>query len=142
MAQAKAIKILDKNLWFCVMTVVFFLLAFGISTAATDLVDENIESAVEKELSADQAVPDHLIDVGCVDNVVTLSGSVGNLLAKERAVSIAKTVKGVRSVVNRIAVELETEKSDSGIKTDVMEALLNDPATELYEIDTSVDNGV
>jgi len=142
MAQAKTRKILNKNLWFSVMTVVFILLAFGISTAATDLVDENIESAVEKELSDDQAVPAHLIDVGCMDNVVTLSGSVDNLLAKERAVSIAKTVKGVRSVVNRIVVEPVTVKSDSAVYTDVTEALLSDPATESYEIDTSVNNGV
>ncbi len=142
MAQAKAIKILKKNVWVLALTLVFFLLACGISTAATDLVDENIESAVEKELSEDQAVPAYFIDVSSMDNVVTLSGSVGNLLAKERAVSIAKTVKGVRSVVNRIAVEPVTVKSDSAVYADVTEALLSDPVTELYEIDTSVDNGV
>ncbi len=142
MAQTKAVTILKKKVWVLALTLFFFLLACGISTAAIDLVDENIESAVEKELSDDQAVPAHLIDVSSMDNVVTLSGSVGNLLAKERATSIAKTVKGVRSVVNRIGVEPVTIKSDSAVQADVIGALLTDPVTQLYEIDTRVDNGV
>jgi osmotically-inducible protein OsmY len=37
------------------------------------------------------------------DGIVTLSGWVDNLLAKERAGQIAESVKGVRAVVNRIA---------------------------------------
>ena len=113
------------------------------SRGATPVVtDITISDAVEDELYMDSAVPEYSIDVNTVDGVVTLSGSVNNILAKERAARIAKIVKGVRAVVNNISVDPPLLRSDSQIREDVQEALLYDPATDLFEIDVEVKDKV
>ncbi|MGD8740749.1 MAG: BON domain-containing protein, partial [Desulfobacterales bacterium] len=57
--------------------------------------DIDITLAVDRQLQIDEGVPAHLIDVHTKDGIVTLSGPVENLLARERAAEIAETVKGV-----------------------------------------------
>ena len=136
-------KKVNKTICFAIMAVFFFMLAGGgTGLAALDVTDTNIEIAIEDALMQDQGVPSYLVDVSCTNGVVTLTGSVGNLLAKERALAIAETVKGVRSVINRIEVNPLTEKTDPDIKTDVLQSLAVDPVTELFEIDVSVDSKV
>jgi osmotically-inducible protein OsmY len=122
----------------------FFSILAGSSTALAvmDITDLDIEIAVEDELRQDQAVSSYLVDISCANGIVTLTGSVNNLLAKERALAIAETVKGVRSVINRIEVNPRTVKSDSDIHTDVVQSLAVDPVTELFEIDVSVSDKV
>lgn len=106
-----------------------------------DIKDKAISQAIETDLLFDQSVPAHLIDVMTNDGIVTLSGSVDNLLAKDRALEISETVKGVRSVINRIDVKA-IERSDSEIRSDVEDALLHDPAADSYEIKVSVKDGI
>lgn len=118
------------------------LTAVPAAAAPRQLTDTSISDVVEDELLMDTAVPSHLINVVTVDGVVTLSGSVDNILAKERAARIAQTVKGVRSVVNKIIVDPSILRTDSQILDDVQEALLMDPATEAYEIKVAVDDNV
>jgi osmotically-inducible protein OsmY len=101
---------------------------------------KTIRDAVEDELFMDIAVDSRQIDVLCNEGIVTLDGIVNNILAKERAERIAKTVKGVRAVVNKIRVLPAVSRSDSEIKVDVTKSLLLDPATDSYEIDVSVKN--
>ncbi|MEJ2054177.1 MAG: BON domain-containing protein [Calditrichaceae bacterium] len=81
------------------------------------------------------------IKVNTQNGIVTLAGTVNNMLAKDRAVKIVESIKGVRSIVNRIDVEPLIKRSDDDIKTEVENALLNDPATETYEIDVKVKDG-
>ncbi len=124
------------TLFFCMLTI------SGSGLAAPDITDTNIEIAVADELEKDQAVPSYLVDVECTKGIVTLTGSVNNLLAKERALAIAETVKGVRSVVNRIEVNPLTEKKDPDIRKDVIQSLAADPVTELFDIDVRVEHKV
>jgi len=79
--------------------------------------------------------------VQTVDGIVTLSGRVTNILAKERSARVAETVKEVRSVVNRVNVSPSQARSDDTIEADIKYALLADQATEAFEIDVSVENG-
>jgi osmotically-inducible protein OsmY len=118
------------------------LIGMPLSAQIDELNDQSITDAIEDELSFDQAVPSHMIDVVTNDGVVTLEGRVDNLLATERAAGLARTVKGVRSVVNRIEVESTLLRTDSAIRFDVERALLLDPATESYQVDVVVDDGV
>lgn len=103
--------------------------------------DEDITSALEREYVHDGAVPSDGIDVVTDNGIVLLSGDVDDLLAKERAARIAETVKGVRSVVNRIRVDLPEERDDVSIADDIREALLLDPAADSYEVAVSVRDG-
>jgi len=143
MRRTTLTKNVDKTVCFAIMAVVFFMLAGGgTGLAALDITDTNIEIAIDDALMQDQAVSSYLVDVSCANGVVTLSGSVDNILAKDRALAIAETVKGVRSVINRIEVNPLTEKSDPDIRTDVIQSLAADPVTELFDIDVSVDDKV
>lgn len=124
-----------------VLTLIFFLAPQV--WALVDVDDLSISSAVENELMYDPAVMSHRIDITTSEGIVTLKGSVDNILAKERAARIAQTVKGVRAVINNITVDPPFVRTDEQIRDDVQDALLTDPATDLYEIDVKVkDNRV
>ncbi len=105
-----------------------------------DIADEDITTAIVRELAVDDAVSAHLIDVSTEDGVVTISGSVGNLLARDRAAQIVKITKGVRAIVNRLQVR-PVSRPDEEVKADIERALLLDPATDSYEIAVSVEGG-
>ncbi|MEJ2661995.1 MAG: BON domain-containing protein, partial [Desulfobacteraceae bacterium] len=110
--------------------------------AVPRLTDDTISDAVEDELQLDDAVRSNLIDITVSEGIVTLTGSVDNLLAKERAGRIAEEVKGVRAVVNTIRVLPPILRSDKAIQKDVSDALLMDPATDNYEVSVAVKDNV
>jgi len=103
--------------------------------------DKWISDAVEDELLFDQWVPAGRLSIKTVDGIVELMGRVDNLLAKDRAERVAETVRGVRSVVNRIQVDPFWGRSDLQIKQDAEEALIYDTATDSWEIDVDVTGG-
>lgn len=109
--------------------------------AQEDLTDRTISDKIEDEMFVDRGVLSHRIDVMTADGVVTLRGEVDNILAKERALRIAETVKGVRSVVNRIEVDPSDYRLDPDIQSDIEAALLSDPAAESTEVQASVTDG-
>jgi osmotically-inducible protein OsmY len=106
--------------------------------AAPQLGDPAITGAVEDELLRDPAVTLDEVYVETREGVVTLTGTVRNLLAAERAAAIARTVKGVRSVVNQLRVRPRPGRSDQAIKEDVERALLMNPATEAFDLNVAV----
>jgi osmotically-inducible protein OsmY len=103
--------------------------------------DAEIAAAVEGELSFDASVPANDIDVKTADGIVTLSGKVPNLLARNRANRVVETVKGVRAVSNLITVT-PVSRTDDEIHKDVEAALMSDPATNAYAIKTAVKDKV
>jgi len=107
-----------------------------------ELTDQNISDAIEDELLFDSAVPANKIDVRTNEGIPTLTGTVDNIMAKQRAGRLAETIKGVRSVINRIKVKPADNRSDATIRNDVIAALAYDPAADSYELDVSVDDGV
>lgn len=119
-----------------------FALVAAPAAAKRMMTDQSVSDAVEDEILIDTMVPYNAIDVSSADGVVTLTGTVDNLLAKERAERIAETVKGVRAVVNRIDLEPTSLRSDPEIRSDVTQALLTDPATDSYEVGVNVANGL
>lgn len=113
----------------------------GPGAFAQELSDQGISDKVSDEMVADPGVISHKVDVSTSNGIVTLDGTVNNLLAKERAVRVAEIVKGVRAVVNRVEVRPSVTRKDADIESDVEVALLNDPATESYELTVNVDDG-
>jgi osmotically-inducible protein OsmY len=109
-------------------------------TAVGEIQDKEIVEAVETMLSVDDAVSSHLIDVSVANGIVSLSGSVDNLLASDRAARIAESIRGVRSVINRISVS-GPSLSDAEVKTRVAEALMSDPATDACKPAVEVSGG-
>lgn len=102
--------------------------------------DDAITNAIKNESAL---VPDVLDDlqISTVDGVVTLSGTVRNLLAEQKVLRTARSTRGVRSVVDEVAVVPE-KRSDAAIKKDVRRALNGDLATQAYGLDVDVNEGV
>lgn len=112
----------------------------GWAQSADNLADSEITHAVDLDLMFSDLVAAHMIDVETHEGIVTLSGTVDNMVVRDYAVEIAESVKGVRAVVNRIEVK-PILRTDQEIRDDVLQALANDPASDSYEIDVTVDKG-
>ena len=104
--------------------------------------DIDITLAIESELMGDEAVDANHVDIITRQGVVTLTGRVNHLLAKERAEKIAENVVGVRAVINRIDVKPRLFSDDSELQKAIENALILDPATDSYEVTVTVDKGV
>lgn len=129
-----------KRMNFIRLTICIMCLGFTGICGARELTDQAISNTINGELIADQAVDSNWIDVVTVDSVVTLSGHVDNILSKRRAAKLAKTVRGVRSVVNRIEVAAPA-RDDNALERDIQEAMIWDPAVESIKIGVSAHNG-
>jgi hypothetical protein len=66
--------------------------------------DAGITSTVKSKLAADDAVKAYQVDVDTRDHVVTLTGTVDSVAAKERAVLLARGTDGVSDVVDNIRI--------------------------------------
>jgi osmotically-inducible protein OsmY len=102
--------------------------------------DDAITNAIKNE---SQLVPNLMDDmqISTADGVVTLGGSVPNLLAEQKVLRIARSTRGVRSVIDELTVVPE-KRSDAAIKADVRRALNGDVATEAYGLDVDVNDGI
>lgn len=103
--------------------------------------DETITHAVEHRLLLDESVPFHSVDASTENGIVTLAGTVSDVLARERAADLAMATRGVQAVINTIETA-PSRRDDTAIARDVRAALRADPVSELYELDVTVDRGV
>jgi osmotically-inducible protein OsmY len=111
------------------------------ATPKKEIADSDITSAVSGGLMFEEGVFPNDLDVSTSQGIVTLSGSVNNILAKERSLNMAESIRGVRGVIDRIAV-MPVSRSDADIRKDIQAALRQDPATESYRVAVSVQNAV
>ena len=102
--------------------------------------DEALAAELQADFESAQAVPSPDIQVTVQEGVVSLHGSVDTLLAKERAVHRARLLKGVRSVIDLLAVA-PSGIADERITHEVQAALLTDPATDAWQLDVTVADG-
>jgi hyperosmotically inducible protein len=84
--------------------VVLLLLAGVCLAAEKPLTDDTIYNQVIIKLADDQVVKGAALRVEIKQGVVTLSGTVELEVQKERAVKVAKKVKGVKEVINHIEI--------------------------------------
>jgi osmotically-inducible protein OsmY len=66
--------------------------------------DNLINDEVRQKLAGDALVKGGAFDVDVKDGVVTLKGHVQDAKQKSKAESLAKKIKGVKSVVNNIQI--------------------------------------
>jgi len=110
-------------------------------TAENQITDAGITSVVEKGMKHEKGVAPDEVDVSTSRGIVTLSGSVDNILEKRRAVKIAESIRGVRGVIDQTTVT-PVSRSDDDINKDIAAALKQDPATESYQVAVSVQDAV
>ncbi len=137
-----------RSFAFVVLAAVAVLLVAGCGGAdprtkrpeAHEVTDEAITWAVQRDLRNHDAVDAHLVEVQTSEGVVTLSGTVGNILAEERAIRCAEATRGVRAVVDNLAVR-PVQRRDRRLEMDVLTALAQDPVADSYELTVDVDDG-
>ncbi|CAN5807394.1 hypothetical protein BH11MYX4_BH11MYX4_00970 [soil metagenome] len=102
--------------------------------------DTDITQAIRRHMQEDQALRSEQVQVGVSDGICTLSGSVGNLLAKERALRVAESIRGVRSVIDNVDVA-PVARTDQQIESDVTRELKRDVATRPYAVGATAKDG-
>jgi hyperosmotically inducible periplasmic protein len=103
----------------------FFLLFFLFFSViekpfAQNTEDFDIAIALEDELMRRPEIDSRLIDIGSFGGIITFTGVVDNILAKETATLVARHMNGVRGVINIIEVfppDLSDEELTDEINT-------------------------
>jgi len=112
----------------------------GVGQSADYVADAAITDRLETEFWFDPAVPFNTVDVSTERGIVTLTGSVNNLLARQRTTRIAESLRGVRAVINRIEVAPIVDWTAQQLSESVRNALTYDAATDSYEIVVTADD--
>jgi osmotically-inducible protein OsmY len=138
---------LDSKVRWCA----FLLFAAGIPAvlatqlqaepAKQDITDQGITTAVDRDLIQESGLDSQELDVSSSDGIVTLAGTVDNLLVKVRAIRIAESIRGVRGVIDRMTVTV-LPRPDESVRKDIISALEQDPATASYKLAVTVDGPV
>lgn len=104
--------------------------------------DDAIAADVRDALTWDTRIHDGNVHVEVLDGVVTLTGNVRLLAERNIAASDAWRVKGVRQVVDNLAVSPIAERTDADIAADVVNALKYDNRVDFSGIVVHVAGGV
>lgn len=120
--------------------------------------DPGITTSVKGRLAADDQIKARKIDVDTKDRVVTLKGTVENSVEEARALDIARTTKGVASVVDEISVvppgdatatsgrlpdpAVDVTLTDPGMTAEIKTKLLADPYVSGLKIDVDTKDRV
>lgn len=102
--------------------------------------DRVITLAVREDLREAAAVPVDSIRVVSTQGIVTLTGTVSALLARERAAQVTKQIKGVRAVVNRIKV-YSVERPDTVLRERIEDDFRRDSVLEPWDLEVRVEQG-
>jgi osmotically-inducible protein OsmY len=90
----------------CVALIALFLLqAVCLAKDPPPVTDDSLTDQVRVKLAGDQVVGVLPLQVNVAQGVVTLSGSVEQKSQRARAENVAKKVKGVKQVVNKIEIK-------------------------------------
>jgi len=102
--------------------------------------DPEISAAVIATLARDPGVDATNLQVKTTQGIVELTGSVDNLLTKQRAVRVAEAVRGVRSVSDRTELKL-TSRPDSDVTKDVQRSLADSSFADAKSIVPTAHSG-
>jgi hyperosmotically inducible protein len=103
--------------------------------------DTRIVAVLIRELDADAVVTHERVEIDCANGILSLQGRVASRLAKERAVAVAQVVRGVRAVIDRIAIAPDPQP-DYALEFVAASALSTDPATGGEPIGAHAHDGV
>jgi len=90
-------------------------LAFTVACGQTDA---GITTSVKTQLAADDTVKAYQVNVDTNNHVVTLTGDVPTMAAKDQAIQIARTTDGVRDVIDQLRVSPTAATSGIDIDAD------------------------
>lgn len=147
---------------------VLAIVTLVLGAVACGQTDPGITAAVKTRFATDDVVKAYNINVDTKNGVVTLSGAVETVAAKERAVQIARQTEGVRDVVDSLTVNpsatvgarveeqareaaraagqavdrARDAAADAALTTSVKTRLMTDDVVKGLQIDVDSANGV
>jgi hypothetical protein len=86
--------------------------AIAFSAAACSQTDSGVTTKVKAKFAQDDLVKAHEINVDTRDGVVTLTGDVDTMAARQQAVRLARDTEGVTNVVDELRVEAAATSGD------------------------------
>lgn len=126
--------------------------AGGAALAATDqrtlgrqIDDTTVTARVKAALINTAEVPARKIDVDTQDGEVILTGVVDTREQKEKALAVARKVKGARKVIDNLQVGVETlgdSFNDMVLVTRINKELFMAPGIRTFNVDVDADRGV
>jgi hypothetical protein len=92
-----------------------FLAAFAIAVAAAacSQTDSGVTSKIKASYAQDDLVQAHEIDVTTRGGVVTLTGEVPSMEARQQAVRLARETEGVTDVIDQLTVGVAATSGDA-----------------------------
>ena len=123
----------------CVVSLVGVVGEFDLAASEASA-DAALSGAVHRRFETAPGIPAPFIKAGATNGVVTLTGAVDNLLAKDRAGQVAATVPGVTNVRNELVV-LPDNRSPWDLRDGVAAALAGAPALRADKIYPRVQDG-
>ncbi|QGJ70259.1 BON domain-containing protein [Planctomycetales bacterium 10988] len=120
------------------------------TSSADQRTDQEVQQRLQTQLKRQRVLDVDNIDIQVNNGRVVLVGTVNSPLAKQRAVTIAESVRGVRKVDNRLQVMRpnqtnpvqEQQATDNQIREAVMVALKEETNIESDYIDVTVENRI
>ncbi len=132
---------LSSQRWIAFIGSIALAMSMAVTVQAAAPSDEEISTAIEGELLFHPEIPYNQVDISTSDGIVTVEGKVPSLLAKNRTVRLAESIKGVRSVIDRLEMS-EANMPDSEIEKAVNSELTANSATEAFDLNVKSKNGV
>lgn len=86
--------------------------AIAFSATACSQTDSGVTTKVKAKFAQDDLVKAHEINVDTRDGVVTLTGDVDTMAARQQAVRLARDTEGVTNVVDELRVEAAATSGD------------------------------
>ncbi|KXG75090.1 BON domain-containing protein [Thermotalea metallivorans] len=104
-----------------------------------DLIVDQIKDQLEEKMQASAMD----INLFCKDGYVHMYGMVDVLAEKKKAESIAKSVKGVRKIENKITVAMDSNITDKHMEKEIIHRLTRGERSEsLLGVSVKVEDGV
>jgi hyperosmotically inducible periplasmic protein len=107
--------------------------------------DSTITGRINAAMVKDDLVKAHQVDVDTVDGYVTLTGVVKTRQESRRAVELARSVPGVKSVKNNLQIGEKSWReafNDKWLGSKIKSKLIGEPEIRSFNIDVDVDKGI
>ena len=102
---------------------------------------DEIRSAIIKRVVNNEHLPYSDIRISIQDRIVILQGEAPTLYIKEKAAQVIKTIKEVRTVINRLKLK-EYHVNDARLQNQVYDSLKTNMLTKNSQIESSIRLGV
>ena len=94
-------------------------LAIAFASAACSQTDAGVTTKIKANYAQDDLVKAHEINVTTREGVVTLTGEVPSMAARQQAVRLARETDGVTDVIDQLTVEAVATTGDADVDVDV-----------------------